>query len=92
VEINGVVRCVDKADESGDVGSLSYSDAAAELEAILDELEDDAIDVDHLAERVARAAVLIRLCRERIVNARMQVEQIVAELDEEPPAEGEPGP
>ena len=54
----------------------------AELDRILAELEDPAIDVDGLAERVRRAAELIELCRERITRARMDVEQVVASLDE----------
>jgi exodeoxyribonuclease VII small subunit len=58
-----------------------YADALAELEQILRELEGDSIDVDHLGERVRRAAVLIRLCRSRIDAARLEIEQVVAELD-----------
>ena len=60
---------------------LAYSRAVDELETILAELEDDTLDVDHLAERVARAATLIRICRERIASARLEVERIVADLD-----------
>ncbi len=66
-----------------------YAAAVTELEAILTELEDDQIDVDHLAERVRRAAELIRFCRERIGATRVEVERIVADLeqlDEPPPA------
>ena len=59
-----------------------FGAALAELEAILDELEDDALDVDVLAARVRRAAELIRLCRRRITDARMEVEQVVASLEE----------
>ena len=59
----------------------TYAAAIGELEAILAELEDDALDVDRLAERVARAAELIRLCRDRITGTRLEVEKIVAELD-----------
>lgn len=70
----------------------SYGQAIDELEAILAELEDDALDVDHLAERVGRAAVLIRLCRERISAARLQVERIVADLDGAGPPAGEAPP
>jgi exodeoxyribonuclease VII small subunit len=58
-----------------------YAEALAELEAILSELERDAVDVDRLAGQVERAGQLIRLCRERIGNARMQIEHVVAELD-----------
>ena len=60
---------------------LTYSSAVAELDAILNELEDEALDVDVLASRVERASVLIRFCRGRITSARTQVEQIVADLD-----------
>lgn len=60
---------------------LAYSRAVDELETILAELEDDTLDVDHLAERVARAATLVRICRERIASARLEVERIVADLD-----------
>ena len=71
-----------------------YAAALDELERILDELEDDAIDVDHLAQRVERAAFLIRHCRDRLGRTRMDVERIVAELEhpETPsPPPGEPG-
>ena len=61
--------------------SLGYAEALAELEGILIELERDNVDVDRLASQVQRAGELIRLCRERIVNARLQIEHVVAELD-----------
>lgn len=59
---------------------LGYAAALAELETILAELEHDNVDVDRLASQVQRAADLIRLCRERIGNARTQIEYVVAEL------------
>jgi exodeoxyribonuclease VII small subunit len=62
-------------------GAVGYGEALAELEAILDEIEDDAVDVDVLAARVTRAAELLRVCRDRITAARVEVEQIVADLD-----------
>jgi exodeoxyribonuclease VII small subunit len=60
----------------------SYGEAMEELETILAELERDDVDVDRLAERVARAASLIELCRTRIEAARVDVTRIVASLDE----------
>ena len=60
---------------------LGYARALAELESILAELDGNDVDVDRLAERVQRASVLIRLCREHIGSARLQIEQVVAELD-----------
>lgn len=58
-----------------------YAAALAELEAILDGLETDDLDVDVLATRVARAAELVRFCRGRIDNAKLEVQAIVADLD-----------
>lgn len=57
-----------------------YAEAMAELEAILAEIEDDAVDVDVLTRKVARAAQLVRWCRGRIDGARVDVERIVADL------------
>lgn len=64
--------------------STSWSDAIAELEAILVKLDDDALDVDTLAAQVARAAALIALCRDRIAGTKLEVERIVADLDTGP--------
>ena len=60
---------------------IGYADAMAELESILDHLEDDDLDVDVLASRVERASELIQLCRDRIGSARVQVEKVVASLE-----------
>lgn len=53
-----------------------YEEAVTELEEILDELSDDDIDVDHLAERVKRATELVKICRDRIAAARLEVKEI----------------
>ncbi len=74
-------------DQTPDLRSLSYARAVEELEDILAALEDDNLDVDHLAERVARAAALVRLCRRRITGTRLEVERIVADLDGGPAPE-----
>jgi exodeoxyribonuclease VII small subunit len=59
-----------------------YAEAMAELEAILDELEGDELDVDVLADRVGRASELIKSCRARIVRAQSEVEGIVTDLED----------
>jgi exodeoxyribonuclease VII small subunit len=58
-----------------------YADALRELDSILRELEGSDVDVDHLAERVARASTLIALCREKISAAQLRIEQVTADLD-----------
>jgi exodeoxyribonuclease VII small subunit len=66
----------------GEPDELGYAEAMAELETILAELERDHVDVDRLADRVARASALIELCRTRIETARVDVTRIVASLDD----------
>ena len=64
--------------EPADIG---YAAAMEELEQILQEIEADDVDVDVLTDRVARAAELIRICRERITATRTEVERVVGQLD-----------
>ncbi len=72
-----------KTGASGDsIDDIGYASAVEELENILGELEESDVDVDVLAERVARASELIRVCRERIGNAKMQIEKVVAGLED----------
>jgi exodeoxyribonuclease VII small subunit len=58
-----------------------YADALRELDTILRELEGSDVDVDRLAERVARAVELINLCRDKITTADLQIRQVTADLD-----------
>ena len=67
-------------DDSG-TDELGYADALDELDDILRELEGSDVDVDRLADRVARAADLIALCRDRIGTARLRIDQVIADLD-----------
>jgi exodeoxyribonuclease VII small subunit len=58
-----------------------YAEALDELDAILRELESTDVDVDRLADRVARATELIGLCRQRIGQARLRIDEVIADLD-----------
>ncbi len=58
-----------------------YAAALTELDAILRELEGSDVDVDHLAERVSRASELISLCRDKISNAQIKIQEVTADLD-----------
>lgn len=60
---------------------IGYAAALQELETILAELEKPDVDVDVLATKVERASDLIRLCRERISHAQLQIDKAVEGLD-----------
>jgi len=67
--------------DNDDNDELGYAAALDELDDILRELEGSDVDVDRLADRVARAADLIALCRDRIGSARLRIDQVIADLD-----------
>ena len=56
---------------------LPYADAIAELEAILARLEASSVDVDALADQVARATELIAYCRARLATVRTNVAAVL---------------
>lgn len=69
--------------KTADGAAAGYAEALAELDEILARLDRPDVDVDVLAAEVARAAVLITFCRERIGSARLQIETVVAQLADE---------
>ncbi len=71
------------------LNSVTYAEAMSELDSILSDLEVDDIDIDALASKVERASHLIAECRNRISAAKVQVEQVVADLDHDAPVAGE---
>jgi exodeoxyribonuclease VII small subunit len=70
--------------DTGD-DQLTFAAAMDELTTLVDELESDALDVDDLTARVARAADLVQWCRERIDGARFSVEEVLVRLEAEDP-------
>ncbi len=69
--------------------SPNYTEAFAELQTIITEIEAGSISVDKLAEKVKRAAILIRICQDKLQATEGDVNKIFAELGSsgEPPAE-----
>ena len=63
--------------------TIGYAQALEELESILAELEENDVDVDKLATHVQRASQLIELCRDRIGNAKLKIEEVVKGLAQE---------
>ena len=59
----------------------SFSAALQELEGILRRIEAEETDIDHLAEELRRASVLLELCRGKVRRAELEVTQIVERLE-----------
>ncbi len=61
---------------------MTYSQALTELEKIVEEIESEEIDVDTVAEKVKRAAQLIKFCRSRLKDTGEEVKKVVAGMEE----------
>jgi exodeoxyribonuclease VII small subunit len=69
-------------DGGGDpVGDLSYSDAGAELDAIIAEFETGVVDVDRLVDQLERATEIVDELDRRLRRTRMRVEELVPRLE-----------
>lgn len=60
----------------------TYDEASLELEKILAELENNKeLNMDSIAEKVKRAAVLIDICKKQLHTLDTELEKILSELD-----------
>ena len=58
---------------------ISYSDAIAEIETILEKIEEGSQDVDALSEKVNRVTDLLKICRDRLKLTETQIDKILGE-------------
>lgn len=62
---------------------LSYTQAVAELEAIVKDIENEDVEVDHLLEKVKRAAVLIKYCKDKLRDTEGEVKKVLASIEKQ---------
>ena len=60
--------------------SINYADAISELEAIVSEIENEEISVDDLAEKVKRASILIKVCKDKLTKTETEVSEALKEM------------
>lgn len=61
---------------------VTYSEAILEIEAILEKIENEELDVDELAEKVKRVSTLLKTCKNKLTKTNEQVEQILKEMED----------
>ncbi|HNV81941.1 MAG: exodeoxyribonuclease VII small subunit [Tenuifilaceae bacterium] len=62
--------------------TITYSDAIAEIEEIIEKIENDELDLDLLAVNVKRVAELINLCKAKLKATEDEVEKILKDFDQ----------
>ncbi|MFI3295549.1 MAG: exodeoxyribonuclease VII small subunit [Rikenellaceae bacterium] len=58
--------------------TISYSQAIAEIEQILSQINSSQLEIDTLGVKVKRANELIAICKERLLKVQDDVEKIIA--------------
>jgi exodeoxyribonuclease VII small subunit len=64
---------------------MTYSEAIAELERIVEEIEEGSVTVDELSEKVTRAANLLKICKEKLSSTEEDVKKILQEIGNKEP-------
>lgn len=62
---------------------ISYTDAFAELQQIVVDLENSEIGIDALDAKVKRASVLLKICREKLYKTEQNVLESLKNLETE---------
>ncbi len=61
----------------------NYKEAISELEEIVNDIENEAIDVDELAGKVERASKLLTICSDKLKKTEKEVDKVIAKLNSE---------
>ncbi|MBI4842831.1 MAG: exodeoxyribonuclease VII small subunit [Nitrospirae bacterium] len=61
----------------------SYKEAIDEIESIIGEIENEGMDIDALAEKVKRAAYLIKYCKTKLKATDNEVKKVLKEFKKE---------
>ena len=61
--------------------ALTYKEAVAEIEEILQQIENDEPDVDQLSEKVKRLSTLVAWCREKLHTTEEEIEKILKDIE-----------
>lgn len=60
---------------------MGYQEAVAEIEEILEKLENEELDVDELASKVKRVSQLLKFCKEKLTGTEKEIQNIIAEME-----------
>ncbi len=63
---------------------LTYTDAFAELQEIVIEMENSEIGIDLLESKVKRASELLKICKDKLYTTEKNVEDVLNEIKDYP--------
>lgn len=63
--------------------NLTYEQAYSELKQLTNEIENESVSVDVLAEKVKRASYLIAFCQEKLRSTEKEVTNIINQMNQQ---------
>lgn len=60
---------------------ISYQEAYDELQAIVQEIEDNSVSVDILSEKIKRAMFLIDYCKQKLQKIEIDVDKLIEDIE-----------
>jgi len=60
---------------------MNYTEAFEELQQIVKQMEHADISVDDLAEKIERAGVLIKICKEKLTKTEEEINKITEKFE-----------
>lgn len=60
--------------------AVTYNEAIAEIEDILEQMENEEMDVDELSAKVKKVSELLKTCRKKLTQTEEEVEKILNEM------------
>ena len=65
------------------MADIKQSKALEKLEDIIRRIENEEIDIDELSEKVKEAAGLVKICKDKITKAEVEVKEVVESFGKE---------
>ncbi|MCL6524019.1 MAG: exodeoxyribonuclease VII small subunit [Thermoflavifilum sp.] len=62
---------------------INYTKAFEELQQIVESIERGEITLDELSHQVKRAAYLIQICKQKLIETEQEVEQVFKTMEED---------
>lgn len=58
---------------------IKYEEAVAQLEEIVDKMENDELDIDQLSDQLKRAKELVKLCKDKLTKTDEEIKKLLSE-------------
>lgn len=62
--------------------NITYSEAIAEIEQIIERIENNEVPIDDLSKSVARVAELLKICKAQLKGTEEEIEKILKDFSD----------